>query len=155
MCYPPVDQLKPGAALPDDFPSRTGYRLPTEAEWELAARAGTVTTRFFGETDQWLSEYAWYDMSADGHLWPVGSLKPNPLGFFDVYGNVSEWCHDPFDEPSAPDGAAALAEGGIGVVRGGAFKRPAGVATSMRRERFLSDYGASFVGFRVARTIAQ
>lgn len=155
MCYPPVDQLKPGAALPDDFPSRTGYRLPTEAEWELAARAGTVTTRFFGETDQWLSEYAWYDMSADGHLWPVGSLKPNPLGFFDVYGNVSEWCHDPFDEPFVPDGAAAPAEGDIGVVRGGAFKRPANVATSMRREKFLSDYGASFVGFRVARTVAQ
>jgi len=150
MCFPAVDEIGPEMTLPDDCLNRTGYRLPTEAEWEFACCAGTATSRFFGETEEMLPQYAWYDVSSEGHLWPVGSLKPNPWGFFDVYGNVLEWCHEPFVESGA-----AEAGRGKSVVRGGAYRRSAELATSHRRESHPSDSGVSFVGFRIARTIRE
>ena len=61
---------------------------------EYATRAGAATSRYYGETDELLPKYAWYLKNSQGKTWPVGSLKPNDLGFFDVQGNVYTWCQE-------------------------------------------------------------
>ena len=78
-----------------DFRKRSGYRLPTEAEWEYVCRAGAVTSRYYGGSRRLLPRYAWYlQNSPKTQASPCGRLKPNELGLFDLLGNVYEWCQD-------------------------------------------------------------
>jgi eukaryotic-like serine/threonine-protein kinase len=78
-------------------PGRKGYRLPSEWEWEYSCRAGSVTQWCFGYSEELLVRYAWYLVNARTRTWPVGTLKPNDLGLFDVHGNLWQWCQNPVE----------------------------------------------------------
>lgn len=160
MCYPPISDIKEGLRLPADYLSRSGYRLPTEAEWEFACRAGTESSRYYGEADQLLGNYAWYINNSDIRTWPTGSLKPNDLGLFDMQGNVQEWCQERYvDYSGIPSAFSVDTEDGEAVrntarrvLRGGSFGVRASELRSAYRNfnRPLNRYNNS--GFRLART---
>ena len=116
-----------------DFLNRTGYRLPTEAEWEYACRAGAVTSRCYGETEELLPNYAWYSENSKGRSRPVGSLKPNDFGLFDMHGNGWQWCNNiAGDHPAPPVGGsvddwlepAPVYDKDARTMRGAGFKEP-------------------------------
>jgi formylglycine-generating enzyme required for sulfatase activity len=131
----------------------TGYRLPTESEWEYAARAGTGTAYFFGETDANLGDYAWFDGNAGGKVHPVGTKKRNPWGLFDIYGNVWEWCWDWYAEyKAAPKKNDFGPENGVDrVLRGGsAWYGPRDLRSAGRRRLAPTDRSGN-LGFRCVR----
>ena len=111
-----------------DFLELSGYSLPTEAEWECACRAGAGTSRYYGQTETLLPNYAWYQVNGDNHTWPVAKLKPNDFGLFDMQGNTIEWVYDAFsgylppakNAADAPESAAIKAEVDR-VMRGGSY----------------------------------
>ena len=95
-CYLPNERREydAGMTIPAGSFRRTGYRLPAEAEWEYACRAGAVTSRYHGLSIGLLEAYARYAANSKEHAWPAGSLLPNDLGLFDMLGNVYEWCQE-------------------------------------------------------------
>lgn len=124
-------------------------RLPTEAEWEYAARAGTT-----GEAYGPLDEIAWYRANGSGTTHPVGKKRPNPFGLYDMLGNVWQWCQDWFGPYSAetstdPQGAA---KGDRRVTRGGCFYCDAVHERAARRNRDLEDHSSRSIGFRIVAT---
>ena len=120
----------------------TGYRLPTDEEWEVACRAGTSAIRPFGEETTFLHEYVRGEQPAGGRL-NVGSLKPNSFGLFDMLGNVAEWIHS--------DPSSISTERGLRRARGGSAWTP---STGLRSAaRYVFENTSPKVGFRVARTL--
>jgi formylglycine-generating enzyme required for sulfatase activity len=145
--------------LKEKYLSLTGYRLPTEAEMEYATRAGALTSRYYGETEELLSKYAWYDKNSQERTWPVGILKPNDLGLFDVQGNVSTWCQESFkgypqgEEVSEDkEDALTIVNTNSRVLRGGSFLIQASNVRSSNRDYFVPSYRDNNIGFRLART---
>ena len=124
------------------------YRLPTEAEWEYAARAGTTGPRY-GETD----EIAWYAGNSGGRTHPVGRKRPNAWGLHDMLGNVWEWTADwygPYPSGAASD-PRGPASGSFRVRRGGGWYSDAGRCRSADRNGFEPSYRDFNLGFRLAR----
>jgi formylglycine-generating enzyme required for sulfatase activity len=125
------------------------YRLPTEAEWEYACRAGSTTRYSFGDDAAYLAQYGWYMDNADGHPHPGGELLPNAWGLYDMHGNVFEWCVDEY--AAYPDGQppTQLVQH---VDRGGSYYCPPKVVRSACRSHALAapDDQSDLVGFRVA-----
>ncbi|MBM3956064.1 MAG: hypothetical protein FJ309_15890, partial [Planctomycetes bacterium] len=143
--------------------SRSGYRLPTEAEWEYASRAGAGTSRFFGQSSVLLGDYAWYVVNSglEGKSvpWPVGLKKPNDTGLFDGLGNAYDWCHveyAAYPETSGDDdieGNLAISREGRRVLRGASFVNNASTVRSAYRYFDVPTYRGSGYGLRVARTL--
>ncbi len=146
-----------------DF-TASGYRLPTEAEWEYACRAGTTTAYFFGSNDEELPNFAWYKKNSRGRPHPVQQQRANPWGLYDICGNVWEWCndfyqvdyyqHSPSQDPRGPDAGEKK------VVRGGAWSFDAENCRSGCRYYENPGYvdacfGYDIYGFRCARNAAE
>ncbi len=137
-----------------------GYRLPTEAEWEYACRAGTTTAYSFGNDPSKLGDYAWFDKNSGGKPQPVGRKPSNAWGLYDMHGNVWEWCNDfyqvdyyqqsPKEDPRGPK------TGETKVVRGGAWKFSAETCRSGYRYNENPGYadvcfGYDIYGFRCVK----
>jgi formylglycine-generating enzyme required for sulfatase activity len=130
------------------------FALPTEAQWEYACRAGTTTTWYFGDDSATLMQHAWLRGNSDDTTHPVGQLRPNGFGLYDMYGNKGEWCVDwygadyysqsPSSDPSGPNSGTRR------VQRGGACRFPPSHCRSAFRGNQLPEHGG---GFRPVREI--
>jgi eukaryotic-like serine/threonine-protein kinase len=132
----------------------SGYRLPTEAEWEYTCRAGALTLYPFGDEASQLGEYAWYSDEAGGSTHPVGQKRPNGWGVYDMLGNVYEWCADWYDakcyaSPLAANPLSATA-GARRVIRGGCWNSWPRLCRTAARRWFAPEYRNFDLGFRVA-----
>lgn len=129
------------------------YRLPTEAEWEYAARAGSTTAYSFGDSAGQLERYAWYDDNAGGKTHPMGQLQPNAWGLYDIHGNVWEWVED--WKGSYPSGTvtdpAGPSSGSGRVNRGGSWRGTARICRSAYRISVLPSSRDDNLGFRLLR----
>jgi formylglycine-generating enzyme required for sulfatase activity len=137
---------------------RTRYRLPTEAEWEYAARAGATGDYCFGDDVTQLAQYAWYKKNAQGTTHPVGQLLPNAWGLYDMHGNVWEWVQDRYERNAYqsrtavvdPQGPAAVVNR---VCRGGSWSHGATYCWSARRLSNAPGYRSARLGFRLLRLV--
>jgi formylglycine-generating enzyme required for sulfatase activity len=175
-CYP--EPVTPGLRLEAGALDGPGYRLPTEAEWELFCRAGSTTARPFESADELLLRYAWTWLNSDDHTQRVARLWPNRLGLFDVLGNQWEWCHDGLNErrratsiyppgtleqPAADQHEPVIIAGAgdandatppnVRAQRGGAFDYAPKWSRSGARYFARVFIGDSYSGLRVVRTL--
>ena len=131
------------------------YRLPTEAEWEYACRAGSTAEYCFGNDAAKLGEHAWYKANSAGQPHAVAQRKPNAWGLYDMHGNVGEWCQGPYREyATRADGRAPRkSDDEMRPIRGGGFGDDAAVCTSFDRCAFPTQGRHPSLGFRVVRTV--
>jgi serine/threonine protein kinase/formylglycine-generating enzyme required for sulfatase activity len=147
--------------LKANYLSLRGYRFPQEAEWEYACRAGAVTSRYYGEKEELLGEYGWYQKNSKERAWPVGGKKPNDLGLFDMHGNVWTWCQERFKPYAAAEvgrpvndieDILSVISTSSRVLRGGSFLSNAETVRSAVRDRAVPAGRGGSAGFRPART---
>ncbi|MDR2034342.1 MAG: formylglycine-generating enzyme family protein [Helicobacteraceae bacterium] len=127
------------------------YALPSEAQWEYAARGGTNAPYFWGDGGA-VGEYAWYSLNSSGAAHTVGAKKSNGFLLFDISGNVAEWTQDCYDEYSAqavsdPIFGCSVADR---VVRGGSYEASLDDLRVSKRERYAKSYSSATIGFRLA-----
>ena len=162
-CYLPNEAgaYAQGMSIPANVLERTGYRLPTEAEWEYACRAGAVTSRYYGHSIELLEAYAWYQANSKEHAWSCGSLFSNDLGLFDMLGNEMEWCQDKIDASKSwrngifNDRINTLDyvnEKNPRLLRGGSFYFVPAFVRSAYRFRDAPSSRLTYYGFRPSRT---
>jgi len=162
MCYPETARIRTGMTMPADYLERVGYRLPTESEWEFVCRSQARTPRFYGSDSALLSRYAWFTSNSIDRTHPVGSLRPNDAGFFDILGNAREWTQDHARsylygwqggdlvdvefEPAVTDDKAR-------ILRGGSFANVESDLRSAQRDSTSPNVGQVTFGFRIAKTV--
>ncbi|HKL20248.1 MAG TPA: formylglycine-generating enzyme family protein [Tichowtungia sp.] len=148
FCKKLTEQERQAGRLPEGF----AYTLPTEAQWEVACRAGSSTEYYFGDDADRLDEAAWYGENSGGKTHPVAQKLPNAWGLYDMHGNVWEWCSDWYEggyssgsvtDPQGPDSGTAR------VLRGGCYLSLASSCRSAERLRGAPSVTGSVLGFRV------
>jgi formylglycine-generating enzyme required for sulfatase activity len=171
MCFPPIDVIeksKDGITpleLPKNYLARTGYRLPSQTEWDFACRSGAETAYFFGSPESLLPHYVWYQVNSGGRSWPVGQKKPNDFGLFDALGNAWQWCMEGEENyrPNVPGGESEVDREDVRPVKkgyrlnrilcGGSYDIGAYDARCAKRVFQPPTYRDVTVGLRLARTI--
>jgi formylglycine-generating enzyme required for sulfatase activity len=143
------------SALPQEGAEVRVYRLPTEAEWEYACRAGTKTQFWCGEDKKLLGDFGWFDSNSGGETHQVGTKKPNGWGLYDMHGNVQEWCSDWYEinlgsgrtDPQGPSGGSRR------VRRGGSWNDSAKLCRSANRLGYGPSDCHYGLGFRIAMSL--
>ncbi len=160
--YPAISMTQHGASTYCKWlTAKTGhyYRLPTEAEWEYACRAGTTTAYSFGDDPSMLDNYAWHDGNSNFKYHKVGTKEPNPWGLHDMHGNIWEWCQDIYGESYYAESPAADPQGPIDasgaqrVIRGGYFRYFTRHSRSASRNTRRPDDRQRVLGARLVRTL--
>jgi formylglycine-generating enzyme required for sulfatase activity len=147
-----VEFCKKLSDLPEEKKAGRVYRLPTEAQWEYACRAGSKTAYSFDDEEGLLPEYGWFSSNSSDRTHTVGLLDPNAWGLYDMHGNVWEWCSDRHGEypKSAVSDPSGPKVGSIRVIRGGCWINGAANCRSAFRGRITSDVRDFHLGFRLA-----
>ncbi|MFM8214022.1 MAG: formylglycine-generating enzyme family protein [Pirellula sp.] len=147
-----VEFCKKLSELPEEKKAGRVYRLPTEAQWEYACRAGSKTAYSFDDEEGLLPEHGWFNRNSSDRIHTVGLLEPNAWGLYDMHGNVWEWCSDWYGE--YPTGAVSdptgPKEGSSRVLRGGSWFIEAAYCRSAFRDWFNPSSRLFNLGFRVA-----
>lgn len=151
FCRKVTDELRKTKLIEKD----EEIRLPSEAEWEYCAKAGTTTRWSFGDKVEDLGAHCWYKDNSKGNDPPVGKKKGNPWGLYDTYGYISEWTEDSWSDTHKgvpPDGSPRkLKDTNRAVIRGGSFADPIPMTTSTARADKLASHKSDQLGFRCVR----
>jgi formylglycine-generating enzyme required for sulfatase activity len=147
-----VEFCKKLSELPEEIKAGRVYRLPTEAQWEYACRAGSKTAYSFDDEEGLLPEHGWFNRNSSNRTHTVGLLEPNAWGLYDMHGNVWEWCSDWYEE--YPKGAVGdptgPSKGAHRVFRGGSWSDVAASCGSGDRSWDDPSFRGSILGFRLA-----